>query len=129
LPSEAEWEYAARAGTTTPYYWGGEFDDRRANNNHTSTTEVGSFPPNGWGLYDMSGNVSQWTRDCWSGNYDGAPAKGSAWQTGETAPCHWNVIRGGSWRFDSTNLRVSARLRFDLTNRVDDLGFRLALDR
>jgi formylglycine-generating enzyme required for sulfatase activity len=129
LPSEAEWEYAARSGATAAYYWGGEFDDHRANNNHASTTEVGSFRPNAWGLYDMSGNVSQWTRDCWNGNYNGAPGNGSAWQTGETTPCYWNVIRGGSWEFDSTNLRTSARLRCLLTTGLADLGFRLAQDR
>ena len=106
LLSEAEWEYAARAGTTTLYYWG---DNDRKNRAicayanvgsyygctaQTATLPVGSFRPNNFGLYDMSGNVLEWTADCWNDNYDGAPSQGSVWQEGN---CKMRVMRGGSW--------------------------------
>ncbi len=131
LPSEAEWEYAARAGTTTRYYWGDQFDSSRANNNKTSTTLVGLFPPNNWGLFDMSGNVYQWTQDCWNvvdfwtGRYKNAPSDGAAWTTGE---CIYRVIRGGSWTDDPWGLRVSSREHDAISTRANFLGFRIAQD-
>ena len=101
LPSEAEWEYAARAGTANKYSWGNEIGANRANcqNDHCGdqwkrTAPVGSFPPNGFGLYDMHGNVWEWVEDCWNGSYAGAPADGDAWRSGD---CAKRVLRGGSW--------------------------------
>ena len=101
LPSEAEWEYAARAGTTTRYSWGDEIGRNLANCNgcgsqwdNEKTAPVGSFPANAWGLHDMHGNVREWVQDCWNGSYQGAPADGSAW---ESSNCSRRVLRGGSW--------------------------------
>jgi formylglycine-generating enzyme required for sulfatase activity len=125
LPSESEWEYAARAGTKTSYFWGNKFDAGHLNNSHESTTPVGSFPPNGWGLYDMNGNVWQWTQDCYHASYIGAPTDGSVWQS--TAGCP-RVIRGGSWRNNPRLFRVSKRNSNGPTTRADNIGFRLAQD-
>ena len=104
LPSEAEWEYAARAGSATKYSWGNEIGANRANcdNDHCGdqwkhTAPVGSFPPNGFGLYDMHGNVWEWVEDCWNGSYAGAPSDGVAWVSGD---CAERVLRGGSWVSD-----------------------------
>lgn len=108
LPSEAEWEYACRAHTTTPFYFGKTITPDLANydgNNgyraapngqyRKATTDVGSFPPNGFGLYDMHGNVWEWCLDYWHENYEGAPTNGSVWEAiGEYIGY---VIRGGSW--------------------------------
>ena len=102
LPSEAEWEYAARSGTKKKKYsWGNEIGSNRANCDgcgsqwdDRQTAPVGSFPPNRWGLHDMHGNVREWVRDCWNKNYKGAPTDGSAWESGD---CSRRVLRGGSW--------------------------------
>ncbi len=103
LLSEAEWEYAARAGTKTAFYWGDEIDKENANcyrcENEWSkvkTSPVGSFKPNPFGLFDMAGNVWQWVQDCWHEDYNGAPIDGSAWKTGD---CEKRVVRGGSWYY------------------------------
>ncbi|TAK53072.1 MAG: formylglycine-generating enzyme family protein [Gammaproteobacteria bacterium] len=125
LPSEAEWEYAARAGSTTDYPWGKTFDASKANGQGTSTALVGSFPPNAFGLHDLIGNVWEWTQDCWNDTYTGAPSDGSAWLSGE---CSRRVERGGAWNYDAANLRVSIRGRNVTTHRNDNLGFRLAQD-
>jgi len=100
LPSEAEWEYAARAGTQTAYSWGDEFSKGHANCNgcdsqwdNARPAPVGSFAANAWGLYDMQGNVWQWVGDCYHDNYDGAPTDGSLWPPGD---CQQRVMRGGS---------------------------------
>ncbi len=108
LPSEAEWEYACRAGTTTPFYFGetitGKFANYDASNTYAEeakgefrqqTTPVGQFPPNAFGLYDMHGNVWEWCADTWHGNYDGAPTDGSAWI--EKGNDNLSPLRGGSW--------------------------------
>jgi len=79
LPSEAQWEYACRAGTTTPFAFGDTLSAKQANFNSHSTSEVGSFPANKWGLYDMHGNVWEWCKDQWHDSYNGAPTDGSAW--------------------------------------------------
>lgn len=109
LPSEAEWEYAARAGTTTPYYWGNEISRSAVNygpdelrflpvargeDRWKYTSPVGSFPPNPFGLFDMAGNVWQFTQDCWHDSYAVAPADGTAQTDGK---CDERVVRGGSW--------------------------------
>ena len=103
LPSEAEWEYAARAGSVTKYSWGNEIGSNQANCDvcgsqwdGKQTAPVGSFDPNGWGLHDLHGNVWEWVQDCWNGSYQGAPTNGSAWESGD---CSRRVLRGGSWNF------------------------------
>ncbi|MEA2051301.1 MAG: formylglycine-generating enzyme family protein [Euryarchaeota archaeon] len=111
LPSEAEWEYACRAGTTTRYSFGDEdasLDDYawyRDNSDH-QTHPVGQKKSNSWELYDMHGNVWEWVSDCWYGNYNGAPEDGSAWA--EDSSC-FSVIRGGGWRSDIRCCRSAAR--------------------
>ena len=102
LPSESEWEYAARSGTETAYSWGDEIGVNRANCDGSGsewsdkqTSPVGSFEPNAFGLYDMHGNVWEWVEDCWHDNYEGAPSDGSAWTSGGNS--NRAVVRGGSW--------------------------------
>ena len=130
LPSEAEWEYAARAGTTTRYSWGDEIGRNRANCHGCGsrwggekTAPVGSFPANGWGLHDMHGNVWEWVQDCWNGSYEGAPVDGSAWESGD---CGRRVLRGGSWLDVPGLLRAAYRLRSSTGSRNIILGFRIA---
>ena len=114
LPSEAEWEYAARAESTTEYSkWGDE-----------GTAPVGSFPANAWGLHDMHGNVSEWVQDCWNDSYEGAPTDGSAWTRGH---CGQRVVRGSSWDF-SWRRRFAENIVYDNRGRDDNIGFRLAQD-
>lgn len=111
LPSEAEWEYAAKAGTSSDYFWG---DDERmatnyawyASNSGGKTRFVGLKKPNQFGLYDMVGNVYQWAQDCWNIDYNSAPDDGKAWETGE---CSLRVLRGGSWNLQNQFLRTSTR--------------------
>ena len=109
LLSEAEWEYAARAGTTTRYSWGDDPPTPEQANfgrNVGKTTEVGTYPPNPWGLHDMHGNVWEWVEDCWNESYQGAPSDGSAWTSGD---CSRRVLRGGSWVNDPEYLRSADR--------------------
>jgi formylglycine-generating enzyme required for sulfatase activity len=131
LPSEAEWEYAARAGTTTNFPWGNQFSSTQAHGASASplgkTAVVGSYPPNKFGLYDMTGNVNEWVEDCYHENYAGAPTDGSAWTVGATCS-GYRVSRGGSWNSDFTSLRVSQRNGINITSRNGGLGFRLAQD-
>ena len=116
LPSEAEWEFACRAGTTTAYWWGDDFDPTLANTREGGSgrpTPVGTYPPasNPWGLHDMSGNVWEWTLDHWHDNYRNAPTDGSAWiDTGaqEDSP---RVLRGGSWYGSRDGARCAYRGR------------------
>ena len=130
LPTESEWEYAARAGSGSLYSWGGEIGVNRANCDgcgsewdNTETAPVGSFPANAWGLHDMHGNVNEWVEDCWNGNYDGAPNDGSARLSGD---CGRPVVRGAAWDTNPRNLRSSYRLRLYHSTRLNNLGFRLA---
>jgi formylglycine-generating enzyme required for sulfatase activity len=133
LLSEAEWEYAARAGTTTDYPWGDEIGNGHANCvgcgsqwDNKQTAPVGSFAANAFGLYDMHGNVWEWVEDCWHLDYSEAPADGSAWVTGGN--CEGRVMRGGSWG-DSPKggpLRSAFRGWFSSGTRNVVIGFRLA---
>lgn len=115
LPSEAEWEYAARAGTTTAYSWGNEIGTNRANCNGCGSqwdgqpAPVGSFAPNAWGLHDTHGNSDEWVQDCFNISYEGAPADGSAWESGD---CSYRVIRGGDWRSSPSRIRAASRARY-----------------
>ncbi len=125
LPSEAEWEYACRAGTTTPFYFGETITKDLANYNGEQTTEVGSFPPNAFGLYDMHGNTWEWCLDHWHESYKGAPTDGSAW-------INWikksepRVLRGGSWLSLPRDCRSAPRGYNDAGVRLTyHVGFRV----
>jgi formylglycine-generating enzyme required for sulfatase activity/class 3 adenylate cyclase len=131
LPSEAEWEYAARGGTQTKYWWGDQFQSGMANCRNCNEApaaeqpiKVGSFKPNPFGLYDMGGGVDQWVEDCWHKNYQGAPTDGSAWVESR---CASHVIRSGSWRNDARYVRPSNRDSYDTDVRYPTHGFRVAL--
>ena len=129
LPSEAEWEYAARAGTVTTYWWGRElgrgnahcfacdsdFDPRRP-------AQVGRFAPNPFGLYDTAGNVEEWVHDCVHPNYEGAPDDGSVFEGGD---CTHRVVRGGAFSSGPKSLRVTTRGKFLQKSANDGLGFRV----
>ena len=113
LLSESEWEYTARAGTTTRYNWGDDIGRNQANCfgcgsrwDNKQTAPVGSFPPNAFGLHDMHGNVWEWVADCRNPNYEGAPVDGNAWLSGE---CSERVVRGGSWGSWPEDLRAAVR--------------------
>ncbi len=123
LLSEAEWEYCCRARTQTRYSFGDEFREDRANNGG-GTTEVGSYPANDFGLYDMHGNVWEWCEDVWHESYDGAPDDGSAWLSGSQSGLR--VRRGGSWSDYPRDLRSAYRFRISSDYRLDDIGFRLS---
>ncbi len=125
LPSEAEWEYAARAGTTTAFHFGIDIGPKHANygGNEGKMVAVGSFPTNAFGLHDIHGNVREWVEDCWSGSYKGAALDGSAWTAGD---CSRRVLRGGSWNNNPRNLRAANRNRYTTGNRNYNDGFRIA---
>jgi len=130
LPSEAEWEFAARAGRTTRYPWGDEpgtshanFGDSGSKRSGRRTAPVGSFEPNRFGLHDMIGNVWEWVQDCWNVSYHDAPSNGSAWTSGD---CGRRVVRGGSWDSKPELARTAFRGRNGPGYCDDDLGFRLA---
>ncbi|MGH8560175.1 MAG: formylglycine-generating enzyme family protein, partial [Methylococcales bacterium] len=130
LPSEAEWEYAARAGTTTPNFWDdkGRIEDYAwySENSGGRTHAVGEKKPNTFGLYDTAGNVWEWTLDCWHDSYQNAPAHGLAWLESEKGDCVRRVVRGGSW-FDLPQILPSANRFWDGTDEAsNDLGFRVA---
>ena len=133
LPTEAEWEYAARAGTTTKYSWGNEATPEQANYSNRddrweNTAPVGSFPANGFGLYDMHGNVYEWTQDCWHEFYDGAPTNGQAWEGANGGICARRVVRGGSLYSSPRYLRAADRGIGGVSTRVYNLGLRLVQD-
>ena len=128
LPTEAEWEYAARAGTTTTYWWGQEAGSRQANCQNCNTGEapktlpVGSFKPNAFGIYDTSGNVAEWVEDCWHPDYKSAPTDGSAWSEPQ---CQLRVLRGGAYDSDAIYVTSSSRFRYDYDVPYSANGFRL----
>lgn len=124
LPTEAEWEYAARAGSQTDYYFGTDqshlpdhswFDE----NSDETTHPVGQKPANNYGLYDMYGNVWEWTLDCWNTSYEGAPTDGSAWTSGD---CSMRVVRGGSWYNKIRYINSTARARYSSEIRYNSKG-------
>jgi formylglycine-generating enzyme required for sulfatase activity len=132
LPSESEWEYAARAGSTKKYSWGNDIGRNNAVCNGCGsqwdakqTAPVGSFKANDFGLLDMHGNVFEWTQDCWNGSYAGAPSDGSAWTRRD---CNRRVLRGGSWFYIPGYLRSASRLWFTASTRFNISGFRVAQD-
>ena len=132
LLSESEWEYVARAGTRTQYWWGDEIGRNRANCDgcgsrwdNERTAPVGSFSANAFGLYDVHGNVLEWVEDCWNDSYDGAPEDGSAWVS-EDCDCCLRVQRGGSWSFNPRSLRFANRHRNPTGIRYINVGFRVA---
>ncbi len=135
LPTEAEWEYASRAGTTTRYWWGDDLGKNHANCEGCGsqwggerTAPVGSFAPNPWGLYDTLGNVWEWTADCWHDNYLGAPAGGAAWKKEGGGDCSRRVVRGGAWFNKPWNIRSALRFGADDVYEFPFLGFRVAED-
>jgi len=136
LPSEAEWEYACRAGSTTPFYFGETITTDLANYNGSysyssgpkgtyreTTTIVGSFAPNGFGLYDMHGNVYEWCQDHWHPSYEGAPSDGSAWVTGGDKG--YRLVRGGSWYNAPVYCRSAFRNRHGPDSRGNVIGVRV----
>ena len=137
LLSESEWEYAARAGTASPFHYGWTVSTEQANYNgrftygygrkgeyRGKTVPVGSFPPNEFGLHDMHGNVLEWVEDCWHGDYKEAPGDGSAWTSG--GKCSERVLRGGSWNRNPSNLRSAYREGNSTGDRNSVSGFRVA---
>ena len=137
LPSEAEWEYACRAGTRTPFYYGETITTDLVNYRgdciysnepkgiyRKETTDVGIFPPNAFGLYDMHGNVWEWCADYWHENYNSTPTDGSAWISGGNADCR--VLRGGSWYYDPVFCRCSLRSKHNAFSSYDFHGFRVS---
>lgn len=147
LPSEAEWEYAARASTTTACYWGDSpneacsyanvmdstgkalvpgvtLEAHNCSDGYAYTAPVASFKPNAFGLYDMIGNAGEWVEDCWNKSYDGAPIDGSAWATGLCS--QYRVLRGGSWYNVPSYARASFRDRYAPDSHGSGRGFRLA---
>jgi formylglycine-generating enzyme required for sulfatase activity len=135
LLSEAEREYVARAETRTAFWWGRTISPRQANYNGTyiygtgptgeyrqQTVPVDSFRSNRWGIFQIHGNIWEWTQDCWHENYVGAPAEGSPWESGR---CDYRIVRGGSWATYPGDLRAAVRGRFPVDFRSDSLGFRV----
>ena len=131
LPSEAEWEYADRAGTASLFWWGPDVGTDRANCSDCQkkpagqTLPVGSYRPNAFGLFDTAGNAAEWVEDCWNPSYDGAPSDGSARMTGD---CSQHVLRGGSFNNDSKYLYSGVRFKYDTAVRYYANGFRVARD-
>jgi formylglycine-generating enzyme required for sulfatase activity len=138
LPSEAQWEYACRAGTTTPFHFGAMITSELANYDASEsyngsptseprqeTTDVGIFPANEWGLHDMHGNVWEWCEDDWHDNYEGAPEDGSAWVESDRKTSN-RLLRGGSWGISPEYCRSACRISHSRINRYFNFGFRVS---
>ncbi len=135
LPTEAEWEYAARAGTNTKYSFGDEITDKLANygGNIDETTSFGQYKANSFGLFDMHGNVWEWCQDDWHDNYKNAPTDAKAWLLGEGSKKYIRlsgigiikVIRGGSWPFNPAFSRSAYRYGYSRDDRLSSIGFRV----
>jgi formylglycine-generating enzyme required for sulfatase activity len=131
LPSEAEWEYAARGGTKTTFWWGRDLGTRFANcrdcgaGSQPQAISTGTFAANPFGLFDTAGNAAEWVEDCWNDNYRGAPNNGSAWVNGQ---CGMRGLRGGSFDSHARYVRSAARFRYDADVRYYANGFRVARD-
>ncbi len=139
LPSEAEWEYAARAGTKTDYPWGNEASHEFANygtddccdglatgkDQWVNTAPVAQFPANRFGLHDMQGNVYEWVQDCRHDDYTAAPKDGSAWESQCSSESGLRVLRGGSWYFTHIYVRSANRYNYFADFRNNSLGFRV----
>lgn len=130
LPTDAEWEYAARGGTSSRFWWGDEAQTNRANCadcgslwESEKSAPVGRFPPNPFGLHDTAGNVFEWVADCWQDSYGPSPSSDGG---GSEGGCGKRVIRGGAWSFPVKEVRSANRWRDFPTRRSDDTGFRLA---
>jgi formylglycine-generating enzyme required for sulfatase activity len=132
LPSEAEWEFAARGGTSSRFWWGEQMKPGNANCKECGEpwsadgpAKAGSFTPNPYGLHDMSGSVWEWVADCWHNSYKGAPSDAKPW---DTPGCRERVIRGGSWRDGATYMPSSTRFKYGASVRHSQNGFRVARD-
>jgi formylglycine-generating enzyme required for sulfatase activity len=138
LPSEAQWEYACRAGSTTPFAFGATLTAELANynanttygegpkgTNRKQTTPVGLFPANAWGLHDMHGNVWEWCLDHWHESYEGAPSDGSAWLKPSASEEEPRLLRGGSWLSFPRDCRSASRGRNQPDNALSDVGLRV----
>jgi len=131
LPTEAEWEYAARAGTVTPFWWGRDVGKGNANCEGCAggptarTMPTRSFRPNAFGLYDTSGNAAEWVEDCWNETYRNAPRDGAAWTSGD---CGLRVLRGGSFTSKPNAVHSTSRFRYDHDVRYYANGFRAVRD-
>ena len=130
LPSEAEWEYAARGNTTTRFWWGDQMATGKANCKECgdpwmaeAPAGVGSFAANPFGLFDMNGSVWEWVSDCWHSSYQRAPSDGRSW---EEPDCQVRVLRGGSWRQGASYMPSSTRFKYDASVRQSQNGFRVA---
>ena len=135
LPTEAEWEYVARAGSTTTYAWGDAIDCTKASydgdpgsscsaktGRRRGTQPVGHYPPNNWGLYDVDGNVWQWCEDGWHPDYKGAPGDGTVWPGGDETMA---LLRGGAWNYDAMGLRIADRNWYPRSLSTSFIGFRV----
>ena len=130
LPTEAEWEYSARANTQTRFWWGDTVGSGNANCkdcggkwDRSAPAEVDAYPPNPFGVYGANGGVWEWVTDCWHKSYHGAPNDGSSW---DKPDCRENVIRGGSWRNDASYIHSASRFKYDTNVRYLLNGFRVA---
>jgi formylglycine-generating enzyme required for sulfatase activity len=125
LLSEAEWEYIARAGSSTRYPWGKNISSRQAKlGSRNGTVPVGSYAANAFGVFDTVGNAWEWVEDCWHDSYGGAPTDGGAWTTGDN--CGRRVLRGGSWVSGHRFVRTANRIGNHADFRVSVNGFRIA---